>query len=183
VDETLGLSPLSNMQKVVAGCKNFIRHFNKSHDNLLFTGNTGVGKTFLANCMAKELLDRGYTVIYLTAFRLFDILEKNKFSKDEDSSYEAANQFDYILDCDLLIIDDLGTELNNAFTNSQLYLILNERLLRQKSTIISTNLSLPNINTIYGERIFSRIASNYSVHRIIGEDIRLHKAVNSINPQ
>jgi DNA replication protein DnaC len=80
-----------------------------------------------------------------------------------------------------LIIDDLGTELNNAFTNSQLYLILNERLLRQKSTVISTNLSLPNINTNYGERIFSRIASSYKVHRIIGEDIRLHKAVNDAN--
>ena len=181
VDESIGLSPLSNMQKVVAGCKNFIRHFNKNHDNLLLLGNTGVGKTFLANCIAKELLDRGFTVIYLTAFRLFDILEKNKFGKDEDSSYEASTQFEYMLDCDLLIIDDLGTELNNSFTNSQLYLIINERLLRQKSTVFSTNLSLGNINTNYGERIFSRIASSYSVHRIIGEDIRLHKTVNSIN--
>ncbi|HWT73363.1 MAG TPA: ATP-binding protein [Mobilitalea sp.] len=181
IDETLGLSPLSNIQKVVAGCKNFIRYFHKNPDNLLLLGNTGVGKTFLANCIAKELLDRGHTVIYLTAFRLFDILEKYKFSKDEDSSYEASNQFEYILDCDLLIIDDLGTELNNTFTNSQLYLIINERLLRQKSTVISTNLSLTNINTNYGERIFSRIASNYSVHRIIGEDIRLHKAVSGVN--
>lgn len=182
VDETLGLSPLTNIQKIVAGCKSFIRHFKKKRDNLLFTGNTGVGKTFLVNCIAKELLDAGYTVIYLTAFRLFDILEKNKFGKDEDSTHEASNQFDYILDCDLLIIDDLGTELNNAFTNSQLYVILNERLLRQRSTIISTNLSLPNINSTYGERIFSRIASSYKVHRIIGEDIRLHKALNSGNP-
>lgn len=181
IDETLGLSPLTNMQKVVAGCKSFIRHFNKSHDNLLLLGNTGVGKTFLANCIAKELLDRGYTVIYLTAFRLFDILEKYKFGKDEDSAYEASNQFAYFLSCDLLIIDDLGTELNNAFTNSQLYLIINERLLRQKSTVISTNLSLTNINTSYGERVFSRIASSYSVHRIIGEDIRLHKAVSRAN--
>lgn len=177
IDEALGLSPLSNMQKIVAHCKSFIKHFQSHHDNLLLIGNTGVGKTFLANCIAKELLDRGSTVIYLTAFRLFDILEKHKFSRDEEDSYTASNQFDYILDCDLLIIDDLGTELNNAFTNSQLYLIINERLLRQKSTVISTNLSLPNINSVYGERIFSRIVSSYSVHRIIGEDIRLHKAV------
>lgn len=181
IDDSLGLSPLSNMQKVVAGCKNFVKHFKNNRDNLLLLGNTGVGKTFLANCIAKELLDHGFTVIYLTAFRLFDILEKNKFSKDEDSSYHASNQFDYILDCDLLIIDDLGTELNNSFTNSQLYLIINERLLRQKSTIISTNLSLPNINTTYGERIFSRIVSSYNVQRIIGEDIRLLKAVNHMN--
>jgi DNA replication protein DnaC len=178
VDEVLGLSPLSNMQKVVAVCKNFIKHFHKNHDNLLLLGNAGVGKTFLANCIAKELLDNGSTVIYLTAFRLFDILEKHKFGKEEDNSYQAANQFEYILDCELLIIDDLGTELNNSFTNSQLYLIINERLLRQKSTIISTNLSLTNINTTYGERIFSRIVSSYSAQRIIGEDIRLLKAVN-----
>lgn len=181
IDDSLGLSPLTNMQKVVVGCKNFVKHFAKNHDNLLLLGNTGVGKTFLANCIAKELLDHGFTVIYLTAFRLFDILEKHKFSKDEDSSYLATNQFDYILECDLLIIDDLGTELNNSFTNSQLYLIINERLLRQRSTIISTNLSLPNINTNYGERIFSRIVSSYNVQRIIGEDIRLLKAVNSTN--
>ena len=180
VDETTGLSPLSNMQKIVAVCKSYIRHFKNQHDNLLLTGNTGVGKTYLANCIAKELLDRGNTVIYLTAFRLFDILEKNKFGKNEEDTHLAANQFEYILDCDLLIIDDLGTELNNAFTSSQLYLIINERLLRQKSTIISTNLSLENLNTNYSERVYSRIISSYAICRIFGEDIRLHKAINNI---
>ena len=177
IDESIGLSPLSNMQKIVAGCKSFIRHFDKKHDNLLFLGNTGVGKTFLANCIAKELLDRGYTVIYLTAFRLFDILEKYKFGKEDDNSLTAANQFEYILDCDMLIIDDLGTELSNSFTTSQLYLIINERLLRQKSTLISTNLSLDNLNANYSERIYSRIISNYCIRRIVGEDIRLQKAI------
>jgi DNA replication protein DnaC len=177
MDETIGLSPLSNIQKIVAGCKNFIRHFDQRHDSLLFMGNTGVGKTFLANCVAKELLDRGNTVIYLTAFRLFDILEKHKFGRNEDNTYHAASQFDYILESDLLIIDDLGTELNNAFTTSQLYLIMNERLLRHKSTLISTNLSLENLNMNYSERIYSRLISNYTIIRIIGEDIRLHKAL------
>lgn len=180
IDETIGLSPLSNMQKIVAGCKSFIRHFDENHENLLFLGNTGVGKTFLANCIAKELLDRGYTVIYLTAFRLFDILEKFKFGKEVEDSLTASNQFEYILDCDLLIIDDLGTELNNSFTTSQLYLIINERLLRQKSTLISTNLSLDNLNTIYSERIYSRIISNYNIRRIVGKDIRLYKAISEI---
>lgn len=178
IDESIGLSPLSNMQKIVACCKSFIRHFDKKHDNLLFLGNTGVGKTFLANCIAKELLDRGYTVIYLTAFRLFDILEKYKFSKEADDSLTAANQFEYILDCDLLIIDDLGTELSNSFTTSQLYLIINERLLRQKSTLISTNLSLDNLHATYSERIYSRIISNYCIRRIVGDDIRLNKALS-----
>ncbi len=181
IDETIGLSPLSNMQRIVAGCKSFVRHFGAKHENILFQGYAGVGKTFLANCIAKELLDRGYTVIYLTAFRLFDILEKNKFSKEEDVSYSASSQFEYILDCDLLIIDDLGTELINSFTNSQIYLIINERLLKQKSTIISTNLSLDNINANYGERIYSRLIGSYSVRRIIGEDIRLHKALSSVS--
>lgn len=180
IDESIGLSPLSNMQKIVAGCKSMIRHFDKRHENLLFLGNTGVGKTFLANCIAKELLDRGYTVIYLTAFRLFDILEKYKFGRDVENTLTAANQFEYILDCDMLIIDDLGTELSNSFTTSQLYLIINERLLRQKSTIISTNLSLDNLNTNYSERIYSRIISNYCIRRIVGEDIRLNKAVGGI---
>ncbi len=178
IDEATGLSPLSNMQKVVANCKSFIKHFDQKHDNLLLLGNTGVGKTFLANCIAKDLLDKGFTVIYLTAFRLFDILEKYKFGKDENNSYNASNQFDYILDCNLLIIDDLGTEFYNSFTNSQLYLIINERLLRKKSTVISTNLSLSDINLNYSERVYSRIISNYWVQRIVGEDIRLHIAVN-----
>lgn len=179
IDESIGLSPLSNMQKIVASCKSFIRHFDKKNENLLFLGNTGVGKTFLANCIAKELLDKGYTVIYLTAFRLFDILEKYKFGREAENSLAAADQFEYILDCDMLIIDDLGTELSNSFTTSQLYLIINERLLRQKSTLISTNLSLDNLNTNYSERIYSRIISNYYIRRVVGEDIRLHKAIKS----
>ena len=179
IDESIGLSPLSNMQKIVASCKSFIRHFDKKRENLLLLGNTGVGKTFLANCIAKELLDRGYTVIYLTAFRLFDILEKYKFGKEAENTLAAANQFEYILDCDMLIIDDLGTELSNSFTTSQLYLIINERLLRQKSTLISTNLSLDNLNNNYSERIYSRIISNYCIRRIVGEDIRLQKAICS----
>lgn len=174
VDPSTRLSPRDNINKVVEVCRNFIDNFDKEYDNLLLYGNTGVGKTFLANCIAKELLDRAHTVIYLTAFQLFDILEKNKFGKGEDN-FEFQNQFDYILDCDLLIIDDLGTELNNSFVNVQLYLCINERFLRRKSSIISTNLSLDNINTIYSERVFSRIASNYSLLKIVGEDIRLKK--------
>jgi DNA replication protein DnaC len=174
IEPSVRMSPRDNIKKVVEVCRNFIDNFGNEYNNLLLYGNTGVGKTFLANCVAKELLDRAFTVIYLTAFQLFDILEKNKFAKG-DESYEFRNQFDYILDCDLLIIDDLGTELNNSFVNVQLYLCINERFLRRKSTIISTNLSLDNINTIYSERVFSRIASNYSLLKIVGEDIRLKK--------
>lgn len=173
-EPSIKLTPRENIKKVYDACMHYINTFDQEFQNLLLYGNTGVGKTFIANCIAKELLDKAHTVIYLTAFQLFDILEKNKFSKGEDS-YEFQNQFDYILDCDLLIVDDLGTELNNSFVNVQLYLCINERYLRRKSTIISTNLSLDNINTIYSERVFSRIASNYTLLKIVGEDIRLKK--------
>ncbi len=175
IEETTNLTPLANIKKVVSNCKEFIDNFDSNYANLLLYGNAGVGKTFLANCIAKELLDRSHTVIYLTAFQLFDILEKNKFNRDQEKE-EANEQFEYILDCDLLIIDDLGTELNNSFVTSQLYLCINERHLRKKSTIISTNLSWDNLNTNYSERIFSRIASNYRLLKIVGDDIRIKKA-------
>ena len=177
LESSTKLTPRENIKKVVKVCKHYIESFDEEFHNLLLYGNTGVGKTFLANCIAKELLDHAHTVIYLTAFQFFDILEKNKFSKGDDS-FEYQNQFDYILDCDLLIVDDLGTELNNTFVTAQLYLCINERYLRRKSTIISTNLSLDNINKNYSERVFSRIASNYTLLKIVGEDIRLKKLFN-----
>ena len=176
IDESIRLSPRQNMEKVVNQSKVFINNFGSDFQNLLIYGNTGVGKTFISNCIAKELLDRSYTVIYLTSFQLFDILEKNKFSKDYDNP-EIQNQFNFILSCDLLIIDDLGTELTNSFINTQLYLCINERYLREKSTIISTNLSLDNINAKYSERIFSRLISNYTLLKIVGADIRLTKNI------
>lgn len=175
IEPTTGLTPYENIKKVVASCLAFIKTFDAEYNNLLFYGNTGVGKTFLTNCIAKELLDTAHTVIYLTSFQLFDILEKNKFSKSEED-YEVKEQFQGILECDLLIIDDLGTELNNSFISSQLYLCINERHLNHRSTIISTNLSLDDLNSQYSERIFSRITSNYSLLKIIGDDIRLKKA-------
>ena len=149
----------------------FIRQFDKEFHNLFLYGDTGTGKTFLSNCIAKELLDTGHSVIYFTAFQLFDILEKNKFQKD--SKAEASMQ--HMFDCDLLIVDDLGTELANTFTVSQLFLCLNERILRKKATIISTNLGIDQLSTIYSERIFSRIVSSYTMIKLFGDDIRLQK--------
>ncbi len=175
VDQTTGLSPYDNMKKVVGDCLSFIKNFNKSNDNLLIYGNPGVGKTFLTNCIARELLNTAHTVIYLTAFQLFSILEKNTFEKNKES-YEVEEQFNGIMNCDLLIIDDLGTELNSGFISSQLYLIVNERYLNRKSTIISTNLSIDDMKRLYNERVFSRITSNYKLLKIVGDDIRLKKA-------
>lgn len=182
IDASVQMTPLENIRRVVACAKQFIADFDTEPGNLLIYGNTGVGKTFLANCIARELILTGHTVIYLTAFELFDILERRKFSHpadSEDDEYsEAANQSAHIRDCDLLIIDDLGTELNNAFISSQLYQCINERLLGRRATVISTNLSFEQLKSNYSERIFSRITGNYTFLKIVGEDIRIRKKLS-----
>lgn len=174
-------SPRENISSILNVCKQFIQHFPENHDNFLFQGNAGVGKTFLSNCIAKELLDREFSVIYLTAFQLFDILEKHRFHKNKtDSDISPFTiEFDYLLDCDLLIIDDLGTEMNNSFISSQLFLCINERLLKKRSTVISTNLSLSDLSAAYSERVVSRLVENYHICNIYGDDIRLLKALHS----
>ena len=161
------------MRQVHTWCKEYVENFEKKGGNLIFTGSTGVGKTFLTNCIAKALIDQYQSVIYLSSNDLFDVFSKNKFHYDTEE--EMKDMYQYILDCDLLIIDDLGTELPNSFTVSQLFICLNERILRQKSTIISTNLALEDIKSIYSERTFSRISSNYTILRITGDDIRIQK--------
>lgn len=173
INPATGLSSLETIQNAVHECQKFIQEFDTAFSNLFLYGDTGVGKTFLSNCVAKELLDTGHSVIYFTAFQLFDILEKNTFHRDTDADIIAAHQ--NIFDCDLLIIDDLGTEMPNSFTTSQLFLCLNERILRKKSTIISTNLTMNQVAEIYSERTFSRISSNYVMLKLFGDDIRIQK--------
>lgn len=175
INPTTGLSSLDTAKRAVEECLYFIKDFDNKPKNLFFYGNTGVGKTFLSNCVAKELLEKGNSVIYFTAFQLFDILSKGVFDRDADAI--AAHQ--NIFDCDLLIIDDLGTEFANSFTTSQLFLCVNERLLRQKSTIISTNLNLNQMIDMYSERTWSRISSNYTLIKLFGDDIRIQKKLHS----
>ena len=155
----------------------FVADFNNAFENLFLYGDTGVGKTFLSHCIAKELLDRGHSVIYFSAFDLFDQLAKGTFSHNPDDA--ALNE--PIFDCDLLIIDDLGTELTNSFVTSSLFLCVNERLMRHNPTIISTNLALENFSEIYSERIFSRISSNYTMLKMIGDDIRIQRKLSGGN--
>lgn len=170
-DPKTDTSSLSNAQRAYDVARDFVNTFGEKMKNLFLYGDTGVGKTFLSNCIAKELIDQSFSVLYLSAFELFDTLAKSRFEKDEDA--EEMNE--HIFDCDLLIIDDLGTELPNSFTVSQLFLCLNERLLRGKSTIISTNLSLESLVETYSERTFSRITSNYTILKLTGDDIRIKK--------
>lgn len=161
------------MKQVVSWCREYVDNFKTERGNLIFTGSTGVGKTFLTNCIARELIDAYQSVIYLSANDLFDVFSKNKFNYDPD--IEIQDMYQYILDCDLLIIDDLGTELNNTFVSSQLFYCINERLLRKKGTIISTNLSVTMLRDTYSDRVSSRIMSQYTIIPLYGDDIRTKK--------
>ncbi|QOV19080.1 ATP-binding protein [Blautia liquoris] len=160
-------------------CHQFVMNFDSSFENLFFYGDTGVGKTFFSHCIAKELIDRSYCVIYFTAFDLFDLFARNTFS----TTSEAREVHNSIFDCDLLILDDLGTELTNSFVSSQLFLCINERMLRKKSTIISTNLSLNKFAETYSERTFSRISSNYTMIKLFGNDIRIQKKLMEVQDE
>ncbi len=171
-DPLTGRSALESIQTALKVCHNFVDTFSRKFENILLYGDTGVGKTFLSHCIAKELIDTAFSVVYFTAAQLFDVFAENTFGKREEQDSDIQ---EHIYDCDLLIIDDLGTELPNSFTVSQLFLCLNERILRQKATIISTNLTLEDIQSIYSERTFSRISSNYTILRLTGDDIRIQK--------
>lgn len=167
-------SEKADMDFFVKEAKSFIDSFDSSSTNLLFWGNPGCGKTFLSNCIAKELLDTGHSVIYFTAPQLFEKMADITFNRD--SSEESAGiEADSVFDCDLLIIDDLGSEIANSFTIEQLFLILNRRLLDGRSTIISTNLELQQIMDLYSERSASRILGGYHMYHFKGRDLRILK--------
>ena len=170
---------LEKFTKAVQICQNFVKSFNKDYRNLFFYGTVGTGKSFLSCCIAKELIDIGNLVIYFSASQLFDILSKSTF--DKDSAEAASGISEDICNCDLLIIDDLGTELTNAFVSSRLFSCLNNRHLRKKATIITTNLSLGELRDRYSDRIFSRITSNYDICKLTGRDIRMQKKTASAN--
>ncbi len=178
--EPLGATQLDYMRTVVRRCQEFAADFPRGGQNLLFTGSTGVGKTFLTNCIAKALIDRYFSVIYLTSQDLFEMTSRYKFGREPQEGAEEA--FRQILECDMLIIDDLGTEVNNTFVSSQLFYCINERINRQKGTIISTNLSMGMLRDTYSDRVTSRIMSHYAAIPLYGEDIRIRKTYgNSSN--
>lgn len=176
-DESTGLSARENMQQILSYLHGYTDSFGQESDNLLFYGAAGVGKTFLMNCVAKELMEHSHSVIYMSAVRFFEVLADASFHKSSQlNEYESAVQRD-LYDCDLLMIDDLGTEVANSFTASALFQCINERGMRKKPVIISTNLPLSSIRTIYSDRVFSRIASNYRILKIFGKDIRIMKSL------
>lgn len=170
----LNISPRTNIVNIKDKCIKFVSNFdNPEQNNLLFTGNTGLGKTFMSNCIANELLKKGKTVLYQTAPVLLETIIDNKLNKSKNI---LDNFYKDVLEVDLLIIDDLGTECLNSMKLSELFTILNTRLLNLNSkvtkTIISTNLSMNNIFSNYEERIGSRIAGFYDIYYFFGDDIR-----------
>lgn len=172
----INISPYQNIIAIRSKCIDFVNNFdNPDTHNLLFTGNTGLGKTFMSNCIANELINNGKTVLYQTAPVLLETVIDNKMNK-----YKNSTQDDFyknVLESDLLIIDDLGTECLNSMKLSELFTILNTRLLNLNNTvtktIISTNLSINNIFKNYEERIGSRIAGFYDIYYFFGDDLRL----------
>ena len=149
---------------------NFVNNFKNDYQNLCFYGTVGTGKSFLSGCIAKALMQEGHSVIYFSASRLMDLFSYSSF--DSKGREEAEETFKEIYDCDLLIIDDLGSEVTNALSASRLFTCINERHLRRKSIIISTNLSLGELRTRYTDRIFSRISNYFLFCKMTGPDIR-----------
>jgi DNA replication protein DnaC len=161
-------SPKENIEIIVSKAWSFIKNFSDSDENLLFYGNSGTGKTFLSHCIAKELLDKGYFVVYKTSEELIKSLKDIKFNGNLELE-------DYIINCDLLIIDDLGTEMSSEFSKTELFNLLNSKLLKGKKMLVSTNYSLDGLSNIYSERITSRLIGNFNICKFYGNDIRLQK--------
>lgn len=168
------LSPRDNMKKIIDFSKEFVNNFSlPSQKNLLFTGTPGVGKTFISSCIANEIINKNYTVLYQTSSLLLNSIFEYKFSKDASSK----ELYDNLLNVNLLIIDDLGTENLTGAKFEELFTIINSRLITPYTkTIISTNFSLEELAKTYDHRILSRLMGNYTILRFYGEDIRLKKS-------
>ena len=166
-----GISPRQNMEEILTVAENFVATFDEANDmNLLLYGPTGLGKTFLSHAVAAELMAAGKSVVYETAFGMVRIFEEKTFNRDADDEIKMA--YDSLFTADLLIIDDLGAELNNSFTNSQLFNIVNSRMIDGKKMIINTNLTPNELSAVYGDRIFSRIFHKFVPMAFFGKDLR-----------
>lgn len=173
VDAKAGVSQKEAMEEALAVCKSFVKEFDHADYSLFFYGGVGLGKTFLSTCVAKELIDRGYSVIYQSSAKLFSYYSDYLFGRVNVA--QARVELDKLAECDLLIIDDLGSEAANAQTVSFLFELVNDRLLTGKKMVISTNYSINEIAKVYSERLHSRILEHFTPVRFFGGDIRLKK--------
>ncbi len=178
-------SPYDNICNVLDMLHSYVDAFDTDfanekilHRNILFYGDTGIGKTFLTNCVAKALLDKGHSVLYLSSNDLFTDIVSNYIM---NHVYELEDLYKLVYNCKLLIIDDLGTEITNNLVKTQLFEIINKRILDERSTIISTNCNITELNDRYSQRIVSRLIDNYNIFNILGKNIRYQKRRDSID--
>ena len=171
LDPKLGINVRALMEKTYNTCRKYACGFTERSGNLLFSGDTGLGKTFLSACIARTVADRGYSVVYESAGHLFSNLERAKFSGDE----QAREDVKKYTDCDLLIVDDLGTEMPGQFTTAALYSLVNDRLLAGKAMIVSTNLTVEDLTRRYSPQIASRLRGNFTRVAFLGDDIRMKR--------
>lgn len=167
-DAGTGQSPRENMETIYDVCANFAHQFGKRPSNLLLFGAPGLGKTFLSAAIAREVSAEGWSVVYDTAVHIFERFEMQKFGREDG----AEDDVERMLNCDLLILDDLGTEMTTSFVQSALYQIINTRLMEKKSTILNTNLAPSEIARRYSPQVASRIEGEYQMLPFFGEDIR-----------
>ena len=171
-DPKVGASPRAIMERNFTICKTYAQQFSMKSGNLLFNGGTGLGKTFLSACIARAVADRGFSVVYESAGHLFSKLERAKFSGDEDAKMDVKKY----TACDLLIIDDLGTEMPGQFVTSALYNLVNDRILAGKPMVISTNLNVvEDLPKRYTAQVVSRLQGGFKLLPFVGEDIRVKK--------
>lgn len=167
-----GNNPRRRMTSILKLCREYVADFTPSSQNLLFTGNAGLGKTHLTMAIVSGVIEKGYLPVYGSAENLFSAVETEKFSGEGRGNYET------MLNCDLLVIDDLGAEMATAFTKSVLYNLVNTRLLSKKPTIINTNLTMREIEQKYSARVSSRLIGHYDANRFLGADIRQQKLLS-----
>ena len=166
---------LKRFQGARRAAEDFVNNFDSDYQNLFIYGTVGTGKSFLSICIADAIIKKGHSVIYFSSQGLFELIAENTFDYKTKQNLRAI--YDDLYECELLVIDDLGTEMSSTFTASELFALLNERESRKKSTIITTNYSLEQLQNTYSDRIFSRVASNFKLLKLSGPDIRKVKKI------
>lgn len=166
-----GISPRNKAEKIKNSCRKYAVNFTTSSPNIMFMGGTGLGKTHLSLAIANVVINRGYSVVYGTTQNILGDLQNENFGRDENIRYNERA----VLNCDLLILDDLGTEFKSSYTVACLYNIINSRISSKLPTIISTNIGFDELEEKYDQRIVSRVAGEYTKFMLVGNDIRYIK--------